>query len=64
MAPTEQIFLFTNQIFLFINETPTRETWFFSENVTALLNMWLILVTNLLNAAGSESFVFKGFLVA
>jgi hypothetical protein len=57
VAPTEQIFLF-------INETPTRETWFFSENVTALLNMWLILVTNLLNAAGSESFVFKGFLVA
>jgi hypothetical protein len=31
---------------------------FFRENVTALQNMWLILVTNLLKAAGYESFVF------
>lgn len=51
VAPTEQIFLF-------INETPTHETCFFRENVTALQNMWLILVTNLLKAAGYESFVF------
>jgi hypothetical protein len=43
---------------------PRMKHGFFRENVTALQNMWLILVTNLLNAAGSESFVFKGFLVA
>jgi hypothetical protein len=43
---------------------PRVKHGFFSENVTALLNMWLILVTNLLKAAGYESFVFKGFLVA
>jgi hypothetical protein len=47
-----------NRYFSLLMKHPRMKHGFFRENVTALQNMWLILVTNLLKAAGYESFVF------